>query len=75
MPWKPASALLDRVVADLELGRDRDRGERVAHVVQAGQVQLDGERRRVPAAGPWNRVVPPSRSSAAARMSASSPRP
>ncbi len=47
----PADALearecaLDRRVLDLELGRDRDRRERVPHVVHAGQVQRDRKRR------------------------------
>ena len=66
---------LDRGVLDLELGRDRDRGERVAHVVQCPA----GSARRRAAGGPariaWKRVVPPSRSSETARRSASSPRP
>ena len=35
--------LRDRRVADADLAADGDRGERVLHVVHAGQIELDGK--------------------------------
>ena len=67
---------LDRLVADLELGRDRDRGERVQHVVPARQVQRDRQRlARRPGGSRRSCDRAPRRSTLTARTSASAPKP
>ena len=70
MPWNFASALLDRLVRDSDLERDRDRRERIQHVVQPGQVQVTGSVRPSVARVTSKCVRRPSRRTFSARTSA-----
>jgi hypothetical protein len=71
MPSKLAKRAPDRLVVDAELRRDRDGGERIAHVEDPGQREIYGERRQPFAVHVKRLRVPSSRTSSRAHVRSS----